>query len=532
MTFVADTCQSGQAAGPKPDQDKKDMAKDIDAKPITSICAAETGLAFDARSTPHVSVFEAIKTWPYAVMWSAVFSSTLVMVSYTPSWISQLYALPAFTTRFGYDYDGTYVIPARWQSALSACSLLGQFFGAPVIAVLMDKFSLKLMFMAALVLLASSVFIQFFSTSLPILVAGTLLIGLSLSSYGVLSLTYAMKVSPLPLHGVLGAFYSFDIVTGPLLAAAVAQGVVNMASVWAYRISFAITWAWPFVLLPVSFFTPESPMWLIRQGRTADAEAALQRLAISDFDISPDLARMAEIDRQEQAFENSTTYKEIFKGSNLRHTIIATGCYSIIINTGASLTNGGSYFMIYQFIPLAGVDAETSFLWSLGAGLGALLGAFISLWILAKCLRRPVYIWSQLISTGLLFIIGFTQLDPKYYERKDILSPVSTVIMGEVPSNALRSKTVAFATAVQIVISVLILTIYPYLLGPDSKHLQGYIGFIAGASSLVYTIWTFFYVPETSLTIETLDMLFTSEVNARHFTTFEVNQLEGTTDLP
>lgn len=79
MTFVADTCQSGQAAGPKPDQDKKDMAKDTDAKSTASICAAETGLAFDARSTPHVSVLEAIKTWPYAVMWSAVFSSTLVM---------------------------------------------------------------------------------------------------------------------------------------------------------------------------------------------------------------------------------------------------------------------------------------------------------------------------------------------------------------------------------------------------------------------------------------------------------------------
>lgn len=87
-------------------------------------------------------------------------------------------------------------------------------------------------------------------------------------------------------------------------------------------------------------------MWLIRQGRTADVEAALQRLAINDFDIGPDLARMAEIDRQEQAFENSTTYKEIFKGTNLRRTIIATGCYSIISNTGSSLTNGGAYFMI------------------------------------------------------------------------------------------------------------------------------------------------------------------------------------------
>ncbi|KAJ4212857.1 hypothetical protein NW759_011497 [Fusarium solani] len=278
--------------------------------------------------------------------------------------------------------------------------------------------------MSALVLLASSVFIQFFSTSLPVLVAGTLLVGVSLGSYGVLSLTYAMVISPLPLRGVLGAFYSFGVITGPLLTATVTQGVV-----------------------------------------------------------------------------------------------------------------------------MAGVDAEISFLWSLGAGLGALLGAFISLWILAKCLRRPVYIWGQLINTGLLFIIGFIQLDPKYYERHNsvfaqgalmviwnifygaVLSPVSTVIMGEVPSNALRPKTVAFASAVQVIMLVLVLTIYPYLLNPDSRHLQGYIRFIAGASSLAYTIWTFFSVPETSLAIETLDMLFMSEVKAHHFTTFEMNRLEGTTDL-
>ncbi|KAM6517515.1 hypothetical protein FSOLCH5_008478 [Fusarium solani] len=86
--------------------------------------------------------------------------------------------------------------------------------------------------------------------------------------------------------------------------------------------------------------------------------------------------------------------------------------------------------------------------------------------------------------------------------------------MGEVPSNALRPKTVAFASAVQVIM-----------------HLQGYIRFIAGASSLAYTIWTFFSVPETSLAIEILDMLFMSEVKAHHFTTFEMNQLEGTTDL-
>lgn len=54
-----------------------------------------------------------------------------------PAWIAQLFAVPAFTSRFGYEYKGQYVISAKWQSALAAVSIAGLFIGAPIVAVLM-----------------------------------------------------------------------------------------------------------------------------------------------------------------------------------------------------------------------------------------------------------------------------------------------------------------------------------------------------------------------------------------------------------
>ncbi|KAH7141827.1 general substrate transporter [Dactylonectria macrodidyma] len=491
------------------------------------------------------SFLQALKTWPFAALWSMVLSSTMIMVAYGPAWIAQLFALPAFTMRFGFEYDGVYTISAGWQSTLSACSMVGQIIGATSIAILMDKYGRKPSFIFALFLISGCEFVQFFSTSLTVLLVGTILVGVSLGCFGVLCLTYAMEVVPLRLRGALGGLYSLGIITGPLLSAAVAQAVVNMTSVWAYRIGYAVHWVWPVVLLPLSIFLPESPVWLTRRGRLAEAEAALARLAITGYDVGPDLARMVAVDQQELLYAQSTSYIEIFKGVNRRRTVIACVCYATIALTGNTLVNSGAYFLI-----LAGIDANTSFYWALGSALLALIGAFCGLYILAAWDRRPVYIWSQAIGGLVLILVGFVQLEASYWERVNgpfgqaalfaawnfvygaFIGPISTVIMGEVPNNALRPKTVAFATMVQVVLVVLTLVINPYLMNPGFAFLQGYIGFIAGAIGMLCTIWIYFYVPETALTIERLELLFEAEIDARHFRSYDVAQLDGPDAVP
>ncbi|CAH0004385.1 unnamed protein product [Clonostachys byssicola] len=530
---------------PSLDQDKykeggNDMDKDGDLIRSMSITEGQVTCVPDPAS-PHGSFLEAARAWPYAIVWSIVFSNTLILVAYCPAWIAQLYALPAFTTRFGYEYQGQYVIDAKWQAALAAASMGGQFIGAPAIAILMDKYGRKPAFMGCLVVIASFTFIQIFSTTLPVLLTGTILVGTALGCFGVLSLTYAMEVAPLHLRGVLGGVYSIGIVIGPLLSVVIAQGAVHMSSVWGYRMGFAVQWAWPLFLLPSVAFAPESPVWLIRQGRAADAEAALRRLAVWDLDVLPDLERIVALDLHEQALEASSSYLDIFKGTNLRRTLISAVSYASIATTGNTLTNSGAYFMLWQEgadqerYVVVGVDANTGFYWSLACSLGAFLGSLPSLWILAKYRRRWIYFWAQLSGAVCLLAIGFIQINPQYYETYNsvftqgafmviwnliygaAIGPLSTVIMGEVPSNALRAKTVAFATMTQVALMVVGLTINPYFLDPEHGHLQGYVGFIAGGSELLWTVWSFFCLPETSLSVERLDELFNNKVSARHF---------------
>ena len=73
----------------------------------------------------------------------------------------------------------------------------------------------------------------------------------------------------------------------------VIRGSLNWTTEWSYRIPFGLQWIWPLPLMIATYLAPESPWWLVRQGRTPDAHFALKRLnskSTSDQDIENYLA--------------------------------------------------------------------------------------------------------------------------------------------------------------------------------------------------------------------------------------------------
>ena len=67
---------------------------------------------------------------------------------------------------------------------------------------------------------------------------------------------------------------------GQLLAAGVFQGIsqAGLDGQWSYRIPFAVQWAWIVPLFLIATFAPDSPWFLVRQGRLEEAERAVKRL--------------------------------------------------------------------------------------------------------------------------------------------------------------------------------------------------------------------------------------------------------------
>jgi MFS transporter, SP family, general alpha glucoside:H+ symporter len=163
----------------------------------------------------------------------------------------------------------------------------------------MEWYGRKLTFAACVIATTGCAFIQFFARSLPVLLTGELLGGLVLGTYAVIAPAYASEVCPVALRGIFTAYVNLCFVMGQLIANGVIAGTSTLSSHWAYSAPFAVQWLWPAVILVGLPFAPESPWWLVRKGRTEDAEKALKRLASLTLDIKPTLAMIIETDRIE-----------------------------------------------------------------------------------------------------------------------------------------------------------------------------------------------------------------------------------------
>jgi MFS family permease len=228
---------------------------------------------------------------------------------------------------------------------------VGQVLGALFAAYPMDWFGRKLTFAVCVICVCGTVFIQFFSRALPVLLVGELLAGLVLGMFVIIAPTYASEVCPTALRGHLTSFVNLCFVIGQLLANGVTAGTSKLETHWAYSLPFALQWFWIAIILPGLWFVPESPWWLARKGRMEEAEASLRKLASDKVNVAATLAFIVETDRLEVEMEAGSTYMDTLRGVNLRRTEISVGVYCTQVLSGIYLINYGTYFFQQAGLP-------------------------------------------------------------------------------------------------------------------------------------------------------------------------------------
>jgi SP family general alpha glucoside:H+ symporter-like MFS transporter len=78
-------------------------------------------------SEKKMTILQAFRTYPKAVMFSMILSTAIVMEGYDVVLLANFYAFPAFTKKYGVlTKDGTYQVPARWQAGLSNGAGVGE----------------------------------------------------------------------------------------------------------------------------------------------------------------------------------------------------------------------------------------------------------------------------------------------------------------------------------------------------------------------------------------------------------------------
>lgn len=493
----------------------------------------------------EIGVLEAIRLYPLEVFWCAVFCLGVVMAGYDGQIISSFYALPAFQKRFGnLQSDGTYQIAASWQTALGMGSPIGQVIGTLCVAWPLEWFGRKLTYSVVSVGCIGLIFMQFFAPSLGVLTAGEILAGLLWGCMVLIGPLYASEVAQIKLRGILTAMTNLSFVIGQFVANGVSDGFTTNSTEWAYKVPFAIQWAWPVIILAMLPFAPESPYWLVRHNKIDQARKSIRQIAsksVTDDVIEERLQLVIETDKLEREMEQTTSYKDIFKGSNSRRTEICTVVYVIQVLCGVPFAMNYSTY----FFELAGFASSRAFDLSLGStaiGFAATCATGISL---AYVGRRPLYFGGLIFTTVLLYVIGFLDI-PSNYTNRPALAQTQAALMliwsfayqltagalcfvlnGEVPSTKLRSKTIAFATAIQALIFIAATVALPYMLNPENGNLRGKTGFIFAAFSTVCCVWVYFRLPETAnRSFEELDIMFHKKVPTRQFANYVIDYTE------
>lgn len=86
---------------------------------------------------------------------------------------------------------------------------------------------------------------------------------------------------------------------------------------------------------------------------------------------------------------------------------------------------------------------------------------------------------------------------------------VCPIVLGEIPSNRLRAKSVALSLATAWAWALVVIVCVPYLLSPEYANLGTRLGFVFGSLTVIVFICTWAFVPETrNRSLEQIDEMF------------------------
>ncbi|KAF5652231.1 putative maltose permease [Fusarium sp. NRRL 25303] len=499
----------------------------------------DASIAKQAAEEEHnLTLLQAIRKYPKAVMWSVLLSTSIIMEGYDIVLISSFFAQPSFREHYGsyQPKSNSWQITASWQNALSNAVSVGTIIGAFANGYFTYKFGYRKVLLTSLVAICGCIFISFFSPSLPVLLVGQFLCGIPWGVFATMAPAYASEVCPMALRGYLTVYVNLCWAIGQLISAGVQAGFSNTTGHWSYRIPFAIQWAWPVPLFIVLFFAPESPWFYVRIGDYENAEKSITRLSSSTTPghAKQALAMMIHTNEIEKSIDQGTSYLDCFRGVDRRRTEIACMAFAAQPFCGSSMGGTPTFFFVQ-----AGLPESISFRMSVG-GLGiASVGTIISWWLLPLG-RRTLYLWGLGLLTAVLMIVGFISVGAgdsqggNYAQASMMLiwlgvyymtvGPVCYAIISEVSSTRLRNKSVCVSRIAYYIAQIICNVVNPYMLNPTAGNWRGKTGFFWGGCSFVFFIWTFFRLPETkNKTFEELDLLFANNVATREFAKYKVD---------
>lgn len=405
---------------------------------------------------------------------------------------------------------------------VAAPYLAAAVFGAPLTVYLSNHVGRRwIVFISCLIAFAGSL-IQGFANGLPAMLFARLFMGIGMGLNSSTVPVYTAECSPAVSRGAILMLWQTFIALGVALGSIFNRAFVNIEGSLSWRLMIGSSAVPPVITAILIFLPPESPRWLIVNGKTEGAFQSLIKLRSCALSGAKDFYILYESLKFESELETKLTkwqqFTSLFTVPRNRFALIVSsigilgqqyGGVNILVSyTTTILTN-------------AGIDPVTAIAGSIGIGGGCFLATFISSQLIDRYGRRKMLLYTLPIEGACLFWLGGVLNINKDQLRLGLglaamyvyvlfygtgIGPVSFTLVAETPSISVRMAHSAFCMSLNWGLDFCLSMTWPQM--NATMTTSGGLYFY-GAFNFVVWALSYLCIPETKrFTLEQLDEVF------------------------
>ncbi|KAF3640416.1 putative plastidic glucose transporter 2 [Capsicum annuum] len=307
------------------------------------------------------------------------------------------------------------------------------------------------------------------------MLAGRFLVGLGLGVGPPVASLYVAEVSPAHVRGTYGSLIQIATCLGLMAALVIGIPIKNIVSWW--RVCFWVSTIPAAILALAMTFCVESPHWLYKQGRLAEAEGELERLLGSSH-VNSAMLELSKSDRGDEI--ESVKISELLHGPHSRVVYIGATLFALQQLSGI---NAVFYFSSTVF-RRAGVSSNLA---NVFVGIANLTGSIVALVLMDKLGRKVLLHWSffgMALSMALQVFASSgiaSNYGAFYFSVGGMLlfvltfavgaGPVPGLLLPEIFPSRIRAKAMAFCMSVHWVANFFVGLMFLRLLDQLGPHL-------------------------------------------------------------
>jgi MFS transporter, putative metabolite transport protein len=279
-----------------------------------------------------------------------------------------------------------------WVGLIASSALIGVFIGGIIFGWLSDRVGRQTVFLGTLIIFVIGSILQFFVVDPMQLFVLRLVIGIAIGAEYAVGTPLLAEFLPRKNRGPLLATLSTFWFVGSVIAACVGYIMQQFGSDEVWRWMLASSAAPSIIVLLMRIGMPESPRWLITQGRVEEAKLIVEKYIGSNVTLN-DISVISDTNKR-------ANYRDLFK-KGIRKRTAYGGIYWLLRSTPS--------YALVTFAPqiLSSLNVKNPFFGTLLTNLIMVVGAITLLFVVDKVPRRKFVIYTFGISAVPLMILGF-----------------------------------------------------------------------------------------------------------------------------